>query len=481
MLLGVPVINGELKIICDNNIKLGYIIKGISKDLIKIKEEKKKNETIYIFTIKEAKGEDYYPDAPARPYWGTHIIFHIEQYRKSDGNWVNFLSKPEDLYRLYAGYVSNINKETGAEIKSVTDSLIRGKNSDREKAEAIYAWVQSNIKYVAFEDGMEGFIPRDANLVCHRRFGDCKDMSSILTVMLKYAGLKAYYTWIGTRNLPYTYDETPLPLVDNHMISALELNGEFIFLDGTDPSCVFGTPADHIQGKEAMIGIDKDQFKIIRVPVISKDINVYADSTFITADGKMIRGDIRIHMKGYFATDLRTKLTYMGSNDKEKYAKELAGRASNKFTPEGYQFHSDVTDKNSMMFTSRFSLPDYGKNVAGDLFINMNLIRPYEHQEIDYPKRKSPIQYSYKFTKRFVTVLNIPDGYEVDYLPEGKSYTQEGFGFNFKYEKKDRQVVYTQEFTNDNMILAPAQFSNWNKVLENLFPLYKETVSLTKK
>jgi hypothetical protein len=481
MLFGVPVINGELKITCDNNIKLRYLVKGISKELVKVKEEKKKNETVYTFSIKDAKGEDFYPDAPSRPFWGTHVIFHIEQYRKSDGNWVNFLSKPEDLYRLYSGYVSNINKETGAEIKSVTDSLIRGKNTDREKAEAIYRWVQGHIKYVAFEDGMEGFIPRDANLVCHRRFGDCKDMASIITVMLKHAGLKAYYTWIGTRNLPYTYAETPLPLVDNHMISTLELNGEFIFLDGTDPSCVFGTPAGHIQGKEALVGIDKEHYKIIKVPVISHDLNVYADSTFITADEKMIHGDIRIYMKGYYATDLRSRLTYMGSNDKEKYAKELAGRASNKFAADGYQFHTELKDKNTMLFTTKFNLPDYGKNVAGNLFINMNLIRPYEHQEIDYPKRKTPIEFDYKFTKRFVTVLTVPEGYEVDYLPEGKSFEQEGFGFSFKYEKKDKQVVYTQEFTNDNMMLMPAQFSNWNKVLENLFPLYKETVSLTKK
>ena len=481
MMMGVPVINGELKIRCDNNIRLGYLVKGISKDQVKMKEEKGKNESVYTFSIRDAKGEDYYPDAPERPYWGTHVIFYIKQYKRSDGSWVNFLSKPEDLYKLYSGYVADINRETGAEIKSVTDSLIKDKSTDREKAEAIYKWVQGNIKYVAFEDGMEGFIPRDANLVCHRRFGDCKDMASILTVMLKYAGLKAYYTWIGTRNLPYTYAETPLPLVDNHMISALELNGEFVFLDGTDPSCVFGTPADHIQGKEALVGIDKDHFKVITVPVMSKEINVYADSTFITADDKMIRGDIRIHMKGYYATDIRTRLTYMGNTDREKYAKELAGRASNKFTAEGYQFHTELKDKNTMLFTTGFSLPDYGKNVAGDLFINMNLIRPYEHQEIDYPKRKIPIQYSYKFTKRFVTVLTVPEGYEVDYLPEGKSFEQEGFGFNFKYEKKGKQVIYTQEFINDNMMLQPGQFSNWNKVLENLFPLYKETVSLTKK
>ena len=75
--------------------------------------------------------------------------------------------------------------------------------TDEAKARRIYKWVQQNIKYVAFEDGMEGFIPRDASLVCSRRYGDCKDMASILTKMLQYSGVEACFVWIGTRSLPY--------------------------------------------------------------------------------------------------------------------------------------------------------------------------------------------------------------------------------------------------------------------------------------
>ncbi len=480
LILGVPVIQGELKITCDANIKLRYLVKGVSKDLVKVKEEKKKNETVYTFTVKDAKNEDFYPDAPARPFWGTHIIFHIEQYKKSNGEWVNYLSAPADLYKLYAGYVSGINKETGTELATVTDSLVSGKKTDREKAEAIYSWVQGNIKYVAFEDGMEGFIPRDANLVCHRRFGDCKDMASILTVMLKRAGMKAHYTWIGTRKLPYTYAETPMPLVDNHMICALDLDGKYIFLDGTDPGCVFGIPADHIQGKEALIGISETQFKIVPVPVVPKEGNVYADTTVMSLDNKVLKGEVRLHLQGYYATDLRTRLMYMGSSDKEKYNKELAGRASNKFSAENFRFDLPDSDRNTAKFSCSFQLPDYGKNVAGNLFINMNLIRPYEHQEIDYPKRKIPIEWNCKFIKRFVTIFNIPEGYKVDYLPSGRQFSQDGFGFNFQYEQKGNQVIYVQEFMNDHILLQPEGFANWNKVLEQLFPLYKETVSLTK-
>ena len=45
-----------------------------------------------------------------------------------------------------------------------------------------------------------------------------KDNSSILYEMLKAAGIKGELTWIGTRSIPYKYNELPTPSVDNHMI-----------------------------------------------------------------------------------------------------------------------------------------------------------------------------------------------------------------------------------------------------------------------
>ena len=79
-----------------------------------------------------------------------------------------------------------------------------------------------NIKYIAFEYALGGFIPREANEVFQKKYGDCKDNSSILFKMLEIAGLQGNLTWIGTRKIPYTYEEVPTRAVDNHMILSYE-------------------------------------------------------------------------------------------------------------------------------------------------------------------------------------------------------------------------------------------------------------------
>ncbi|WP_336516580.1 DUF3857 domain-containing protein [Pollutibacter soli] len=478
---GIPTLLNELKITFPKSVKLRYVVKGIDKDKVIFKEESKRNETVWTFTAKDLKPNSRYPDAPENAWWATHVVFFIEQVKQPDGNWTNFLSAPADLYTLYTSYVKNINKSPSSELQRITDSLVAGKRNEKEKAVAVYSWVQQNIKYVAFEDGMEGFVPREANLVCSRRFGDCKDMASIIYSMLRHAGLKSYYTWIGTRALPYTYEETPTPIVDNHMICAVLINNEYIFLDGTDITGVFGKPAEAIQGKQALVGIDDKNFKIIPVPVLKSEENQLVDSTIIRFTQTGISGHISMRMKGYYATNLYGNLNYVQEKEKEKFIRERLNRGSNKFVISGFAINSSKALPNESDIAADFEIPGYGKSIGDEKYINLNLVKHYEHEEIDYPKRKIPIEFNFASQRKHVMVLEIPEGYKVDYLPESKSFKNDVWGFTMTYEQKENKVILTKEFSNPHIMITPEQFKDYNTVLEHLFPLYKESVSLVKK
>ncbi|MCG7860076.1 hypothetical protein MD537_24055, partial [Flavihumibacter sediminis] len=75
---------------------------------------------------------------------------------------------------------------------------------------------------------------------------------------------------------------------------------------------------------------------------------------------------------------------------------------------------------------------------------------------------------------------DIPEGYKVSYLPKGKSFRNYIWGFDIQYEQKNNQIIMTQEFYNEHLLLQPEHFKEWNEVLENLFPQYKESISISK-
>ena len=475
----LPIVNSELKLTVAKEISIKYMLMGLDTSNIVVKKETKHGNYIYTFLYKNCPVEKRYPDAPGFAWYSPHVIFYIEKYTDDKGNKVPYLSNIDDLFKLNYSFIKSVNTVINPELKHIVDSLILNQSEPEKKARSIYAWVQHNIKYVAFENGMEGFVPRDAGLVCNRRFGDCKDMASILTEMLNAANVPAYFTWIGTRDMPYQFSKVPLPLVSNHMICTIKLNDQYVFLDGTDPTCIFGLPSAGIQDKEAMIALNDKEYKILKVPVIDKNQNTLVDTTWLNLNQNGIKGKIKRSLKGYLSMDIFGKLMYWSKKDIKADMKNEFVRGSNKFQLDTFTVASKTKNDEISIYVD-FNLPDYAKKIGNEYYLNLNLFKFYQNGQIDYPRRKIPVDYSYESSRKYVIILKIPDGFKLTYLPPSKSYFNDVWGFNMKYEQKGNEVILTQEFDTNTLSLTNDKFDKWNKVLENLFPLYKETLSLTK-
>lgn len=474
----IPVRHAELKVTFPKEINVRYHVMGQKPELIKFSSSTRRGETTYEFSVDELPREPDYADAPDNAYYAPHVIFYIDSYQDG-GKTVSFLSSLDDLYRLGWTYIRDINKTVSPELRAITDSLVKDLPEPRQRAQAIYRWVQQHIKYVAFEEGMEGFVPREANLVCTRRYGDCKDMSSILMSMLRTAGLPAYFAWIGTRSLPYDYTTIHLPICDNHMIAAVQLDTGFVFLDGTDSYCEFGAVSSHIQGKEALVGISEKEYRLLRVPETPGEQNVLRDTTFITLTEKGITGQVSQHLSGYFAMDMHRSMNRTNDKNREKLMQDYIGRGSNKFRLTGFDLNPGRS-LDEYRLNGRFELPDYAKKLAGEWYINLHLEKQYEKQEIDYPRRTIPLENEFRNRAEYITILHLPEGYKAASLPENKSYHTDTFGFDIRYETDGRRVILKKSFTTDYLLLQPPAFPAWNKVLEALFPCYKETIRLIK-
>jgi hypothetical protein len=263
------------------------------------------------------------------------------------------------------------------------------------------------------------------------------------------------------------------------MICTIKLNDKFIFLDGTDPICVFGMPSSGIQDKEAMIALSEKDYKILKVPVMEKSRNTLTDSTWLelTADG--IKGKVKKDLKGYFAMDMYGKLMYWSKKNMDEYMKNEFARGSNKFKLDTFNI-GKKQKADEISISATFSLPDYAKKLGDDCYLNLNLFKFYQNGRIDNVKRKAPIEHDFNYIKKYVTLFKLPAGYKVSFLPKSKVYHNKVWGFDMQYEQKGDWIILSQEFDNQNLMLTNDEFGQWNNILENLFPLYKETLSLTK-
>lgn len=476
----VPVMASEYVVTVPNNISIKYVVKNDSKGVFKFTEEKKKKETVYRWTLSHYKGDDDFGNAPDDSYYVPHIIIYVASYEDGDGKH-EYLNTLDDLYGWNVSFTKELNTTPDPTLKKIVDSLVAGKTTETEKAKSIYKWVQGHIKYIAFEDGLEGFKPRQAAEVCSKRYGDCKDMSSIITQMLRMASIKAYYTWIGTRDIPYKYSELPLPLVDNHMISAANINGEWVFLDGTDPHSKYGVPPSAIQNKEALVAINEKEYKVLTIPVTEAKQNTITDSTTISFTNEGVKGTENVNYTGYFGEDAYNTLLYKDEKETKDYVKSRMGKASNKFILGNYKITEVNPEENILNITADFEIPGWGKKVGNEYYINLNLEKLFENRLIDTAKRKIPMEHEYKFVIKQYHILKIPEGYTVTYKPENFSFENDMVALKIQYEVKDGKIIAYQEYQNKTLMVQPGDFNECNKAAKAAAPQYKEQVVLEKK
>lgn len=472
----VPVINSEFSVSFPASVKVSYKTYGDTKGIVFAKTAQN-GKTVYTWKAQNLKASPLETESLSLRHYVPQVFLFIESYT-ANGQTKEVLGDVQKLFNYYKSLVKDLNKQPSSQLKALTDSLTRGK-SEVEKIRSVYYWVQDHVKYIAFEEGLGGFIPRQANDVCQKRYGDCKDMASLTSSMLNLAGIPSHLVWIGTRDIPYKYAENPSMSVDNHMIAAVKLQGKWQFLDATDDRIDFGLPTSHIQGKEALIMTSEDKYEIVPVPVVPANQNTKVDSMILSIDGKTLKGNGTLTFEGLWKTSLKSAVQYRSEPQRDEYYKNVLSRGSNKCA----LLKNVVTGLQDRDVPVRlqyaFSVPDYVQEAAGELFINPHLTRPWADKRQE-ESRKNDWKHEFTHIEDMVTVLPIPKGYTVTNLPTNASFSHPDFGFKLSYEQKNDQIVVRSQWTLNSLLVKKSSFPEWNKMVAALNEAYSEVISLKK-
>lgn len=475
-----PVKNNKITIVADNDIAFKFQEFNTEKLNITFTKEEKKGKTIYTWQLKNIDEYEYESNAPNYKSIIPHIVPIITSYIV-DGKTVNLLNDTSDLYNWYYSLVKDVNKEEGdAQLVAVVEELIAGKNTDLEKVRAIYYWTQKNIKYIAFEYALGGFIPREANSVFRKKYGDCKDNSSILFKMLDIANIKGNLTWIGTRSIPYSYDEVPTPIVDNHMILSYLDGDKTYFLDATGRFTPLEYPSSFIQGKEALISLDDSNYVIKKVPVVSAKKNALVDETIITIDGQKLIGQSKAEISGYHKIDflyaLENELTE--TKIKELYNRNLR-KGNNKFLIDNLKETNKYDYDKNLVIDYSFNVDNVVKHLGEEIYVNLNLNKELSNFKTK-EDRINVVEYDYKTYYSYSTTLNIPEGYEVDYIPENVDLSNNYITAKIQYTKSPNQIKYTHSIELDFLSLNLEEQKEANALIKKVEKGYKEIIVLKK-
>lgn len=419
--------------------------------------------------------------APNPRYYAPQILGQIAYYTVKKER-VNVIGTVEDLHNDYQKNVAEVENETPSKVlASIADSLTRNIPDEFEKVKAVYYWVQDNVKYIAFEEGMGGFVPRQPSSVIDKRYGDCKDMASLIYSMLKSVGITSYITWIGSRDLPYKYSDFPSTFCDNHMIATYKKDGKNYYLDATNSFQSIQSPTGFIQGKEALVHLGQGKFEVAQVPVVPAVKNQYIDSSFVKLEDNKLVGRSSINGLGYYNTLFGNAFKEVGVKDYKNYYTRIFERGNNTFNVSNPRVVNQKNREGAVTMDFDWNIQNYSTKLDNEVFINLILAKEFVAFGNLTDKRDAPFEYDYEFDDNYIVCLEVPAGYTVKSIPKNVDYKSDKVDFSVTYTQEGNKIWCKTHFQSNFLMLYPSQFEEWNKFIAQKKAAMSETLVLIKK
>lgn len=431
----------------------------------------------YTYTIEDLPPYKNENLSPNRAFRMPHIIVWSKNFT-ANGKKNTLFETDADLYKWYASLVKQVNNKSD-ELKPKVTQLLEGKKTDIEKVKTLFYWVQDNIRYIAFENGIMGFKPEAANNVYKNKYGDCKGKANLLCEMLKLAGFDARLTWLGTNDIPYDFS-IPSLCVNNHMICTVVLNGKNYYLDGTEDYISFGDYANRIQGRPVMIEQkDRKTHIIEKVPAFTYERNKKETRVTLTLEGENLVGKVAQKINGEQKTQFMQGYNALRNEHKEDALKSYLNNEDKNYIVSNI-VTKNLENRDSLLNISfDFKLQNYLTSVGSEVYVDIDPEKEFSEFEID-STRINDIEFSHKIFHETTTEFTVPKGYKVDYLPEAVTRQTPDYIINLNYQQKGSKVIYQKKIIFTNGLIPAPSFKDWNDTQKLMHKFYNDKIVLNK-
>ena len=181
--------------------------------------------------------------------WTADQELDLEQGHLPTIAWTTFKSW-EDIGAWYRSLEADriVPDDT---VKAKVAELTAGKSTDEARAQVLYHYVATNIRYIGVAFGIGRYQPHTAAEIPSNQYGDCKDKHTLLAAMLSAVGIHSNAVLIGA-GIRFNPD-VPSPAAFNHVITRVTLSAEHVWLDTTAEVAPWGMITLATRDKQALV------------------------------------------------------------------------------------------------------------------------------------------------------------------------------------------------------------------------------------
>ncbi len=337
--------------------------------------------------------------------------------------WVQLGTVGSDWQSVGAEYLAKI--EDKLDIESVSERasrLVEGVDSRSRQIEILSAYVQDEIHYKALEFGRRAYIPKTARETLRDRYGDCKDHALLLYSMLESVGIDASLALVNLQQKIVP----GLPNTDqfNHVIVAVPMNDERVFVDTTDKDMRLGelAPRSMAGNYALLLG---DESGLVSIPDYQSTLTgLSVERVVEPGDEGYIKVWETARLTGYQAAELRGQLRSIETSEMLSSMQRWVAARYEDAEVTDYVVENVFDAGYDLILELRYTLPldaNGGFEVPGFL----------EAYYLEYERvadRRFPFEFFYPLRVSATTSLKFPSGGALDAVSSKPGVGESQFG-----------------------------------------------------
>jgi len=323
------------------------------------------------------------------------------------------------------------------------NQLIEGINDKREIVRILYHYLQDNTRYINVAIDIGGLKPYPASYVCENKYGDCKALTNYMKALLKYAGIRSYYTKIYSDRNPIRIDtQTPCQQF-NHIILSVPFENDTIWLENTDKHNPYNYLGTFTQDRHALL-VNGSESKLVKTKALTLEEILEKNSYTFNLD---IEGKGNLHVSKNLKGEAFEKYQYIRYELGEKDQKQ---QIEDDLPLKNYDIQTwEITQKNrdsqNLFLKADLKVENQFRKI-GNMIVLKPVINPFFHLEKPQTRRNR-IRINYPTHQNDTIIYNLPfmDKYEVE-LPKNLTIMSEYGSYKVNYTQLNNQLIVSQVF-----------------------------------
>ncbi|WP_299710321.1 DUF3857 domain-containing protein [uncultured Tenacibaculum sp.] len=413
------------------------------------------------------------------------FVANIANYRGGIKYELSYVKYPNGSPRFYATTWEDVSKRIykyksfGGELeksgyyKKDLATVLSTTTNDYEKAGAIFQLVKSKVKWNGNYRTTAEFGVKKAY---KEGVGNVADINLMLTSMLRSAGLNANPVLVSSRS-----NGIPVfPTIDgfNYVISMIEFSdGKYVLLDATEPYSIpnlLPIRALNWNGRKVTRAGASSWVKLTSSTHSTRENNIKVK----IEDESELSGYIMQNSTRFDALLDRKRFNHIQKEDLISKFEELYDIEIEEFKSRN---EKNLGKKLSRMI--KFSSDNLIEEVNSKLYINPLLFLTQKENPFKSEDRKFPIEFATPRKIKNNISIQIPEGYQVEFVPEQLAIgLPEGLGlFKFKATATEKGVQISSILQLNQAMISPIYYQATKEFYKQIVAKQMEKIVLSKK